>query len=74
LKELEPTEFALEQRKIQDAHLKEKRKKLEIILRNKIQLERGKCIPVILDELANIYFDNPNSEKKESIHMSKRLF
>lgn len=74
LKELEPTEFALEQRKIQDAHLKEKRKKLEIILRNKIQLERGKCIPVILDELANIYFDNPNIEKKNPYTCLKDYF
>ncbi len=62
--ELETIEIKKKQEEIQSSYQKEKLEKLEIIRGQQTELAKGKCMPAILDELAQIYFDNPNTSEK----------
>ncbi|MCY4171547.1 MAG: hypothetical protein OXF08_08130 [Bacteroidetes bacterium] len=51
------------QEKIKTLNQKQKQDKLKAIREQKTELAKGQCPPIILDELANIYFNNPNTEE-----------
>ena len=59
--ELETIEIKKKQEEIRGAYQEQKQEKLEIIRQQQTALAKGQCIPAILDELANVYFDNPNT-------------
>lgn len=57
--ELEFSEIRKKQKEIQSVHQKEKQGKLKTLRLQQTALAKGQCMPVILDELAHVYFDNP---------------
>lgn len=61
--ELELRKIKKKQEKIRDARQKQKQEKLEILRQQQTELAKGQCRPVILDELARVYFDNPGTNK-----------
>jgi len=61
--ELEISEIRKRQEKIRGGHQKQKQEKLEIIRQEQTDLAKGQCMPVILDELAHTYFDNPCTDE-----------
>ncbi len=61
--ELEISEIRKRQEEIRGGYQKQKQEKLEIIRQQQTELEKGQCMPVILDELAHIYFDNPCTDE-----------
>ncbi len=61
--ELEMSEIREKPEAIRGVDLKQKQEKLEIIRQQQTELEKGQCMPVILDELARIYFDNPGTDE-----------
>ena len=61
--ELEVSEIRKRQEEIRGGYQKQKQEKLEIIRQQQTELEKGQCMPVILDELAHIYFDNPGTDE-----------
>lgn len=61
--ELEISEIKKKQEEIRGAHQKQKQKKLKILRQQQTELAKGQCSPVILDELAHVYFDNPGTNE-----------
>ena len=61
--ELEFSEIRKKQKEIRSVHQKEKQEKLKTLRQQRTMLAKGQCMPVILDELANVYFDNPGINK-----------
>ena len=59
--ELETIEIKKKQEEIRGAYQEQKQEKLDIIRQQQTGLAKGQCTPAILDELANVYFDNPNT-------------
>ena len=57
--ELRISEIKKKQEEIRRGYQKKKQQKLNIIQKQQTNLAKGKCMPVILDELAHVYFDNP---------------
>ena len=57
--ELEISEIKKRQEEIRSGYQKRKQEELEIIHQQQTDLAKGQCMPIILDELAHIYFDNP---------------
>ena len=72
--ELETIEIKKKQEKIQGVYQKQKQEKLEILHQQQIELAKGQCMPVILDELAHIYFDNPNTNENNPQTCLKAYF
>jgi len=64
--ELEITAIQRQQQKIWNAHHQQKLKKIEVIRQQKTRVKKGQYTPAILDELAHIYFDHPNTEERNS--------
>ena len=61
--ELARSEVKKKQEAIRSVNQQQKQEKLEIIRQQQTDLEKGQCMPVILDELAHIYFDNPCTDE-----------
>ena len=57
--ELRISEIKKKQKEIRRGYQKKKQQKLNIIQEQQTNLAKGKCSPVILDELAHVYFNNP---------------
>ena len=57
-------EIKKKQEKIREGYKRQKQKKLEILRQQQTNLAKGKCQPVILDELAHVYFDNPCTSER----------
>ncbi len=64
--ELGMSEIRKKQAEIRGAHQKQKQEKLEILRQQQTELAKGQCMPVILDELAHVYFDNPGTSENNS--------
>lgn len=61
--EHEIAEIKKKQKKIQGVYQKQKQDKLESLREQQAELAKGQCTPIILDELADIYFNNPNTRE-----------
>ena len=61
--EIAMAEVKRKQKEIQDIHQQEKQEKLDFLRQQQANLAKGQCRPVILDELAQVYFDDPNTDK-----------
>ncbi len=61
--ELEFSEIKKKQEEIRSVHQKEEQEKLKILRQQQTELAKGQCMPVILDELAHVYFDNPGTNE-----------
>lgn len=61
--ELELSEIKKKQEEIRGVYQKQKQEKLEILRQQQNELAKGQCMPVILDELAHVYFDNPGTNE-----------
>ena len=57
--ELRISEIKKKQEEIRRGYQKKKQQKLNIIREQQTNLAKGRCSPIILDELAHVYFDNP---------------
>jgi hypothetical protein len=61
--ELEMSEIRKKQEEIRAVYQKRRQEKLDIIRQQQTDLAKGQCMPIILDELAHIYFDNPCTDE-----------
>ncbi len=72
--ELKTIEIKKKQKEIQGVYQKQKQEKLEILRQQQTELAKGQCMPVILDELAHRYFDNPNTNENNPQTCLKAYF
>ena len=61
--EIAMAEAKRKQKEIRDIRQQEKQEKLDFLRQQQTNLAKGQCRPVILDELAQIYFDDPKTDK-----------
>jgi len=62
------------QAELQGAYQKQKQEKLKAICEQQVELAKGQCMPIILDELATVYFNNPNTKDKNPLTCLRDYF